>query len=142
MDWGNLIEEQFKPHVQIEEQIASHLSRRSKITLSNFTFPNWQFALLILLCLPDGFKFLKLSFLDGLEDPTTLSLDMVIKRVIDHDNCTTAEVQANAMASSSKAPKSSAKEEKKKGKKKEKSKEKKEKKSPPGACHHCRQEGH
>ena len=52
------------------------------------------------------------------------------------------EVQANAMASSSKSPKPSAKEEKKKGKKKEKSKEKKEKKSPPRACHHCRQEGH
>ena len=48
------------------------------------------------------------------------------------------------MASSSKASSSStkAKEEKKKGKKKEKSKEKKEKKLPPGACHHCGQEGH
>ena len=55
MDWGNLIEEWFKPDVWMEEQITSHLSRRSKITLSNFTFPDWQFALLILLRLPDGF---------------------------------------------------------------------------------------
>ena len=141
MDWGNLIENQFKSDVRMEEQITSHLSRRSKIALSGFTFPDWQFALLILLRLPDGFEFLKSSFLDGLEDPTTLSLDMVVKRVIDRDNRTTAEVQANTMASSSKAPKSSAKEEKK-GKKKEKSKEKKEKKSPPRACHHCGQEGH
>ena len=133
MDWGNLIEDRFKSDIRMEEQIA----------LSRFTFPNWQFALLILLRLPDGFEFLKSSFLDGLEDPTKLSLDTVIKRVIDRDNRTTAEVQANAIASSSKAPSSStAKEEKKKGKKKEKSKEKKEKKSPPGACHHCGQEGH
>ena len=142
MDWGNLIEERFKPDVRMEEQITSHLSWRSKIALSNFTFPDWQFALLILLRLPDGFEFLKSSFLDSLEDPTTLSLNTVVKRVIDRDNRTTAEVQANAMASSSKAPKSSAKEEKKKGKKKEKLKEKKEKKLPPGACHHCGQEGH
>ena len=126
----------------MEEQITSHLSQWSKITLSGFTFPDWQFALLILLRLPDRFEFLKSSFLDGLEDPTTLSLDTVVKCVIDHDNRTTTEVQANTMASSSKGPKPSAKEEKKKGKKKEKSKEKKEKKSPPGACHHCRQEGH
>ena len=131
MDWGNLIEDWFKLDVHMEEQIA----------LSGFTFPNWQFALIILLRLPDGFEFLKLSFLNGLEDPTTLSLDTVVKCVIDRDNRTTTEVQANAMASSSKAPKSSAKE-KKKGKKKEKLKEKKEKKSPPGACHHCGQEGH
>ena len=54
-----------------------------------------------------------------MEDPTKLSLDTVIKRVIDRDNRTTAEVQANTIASSSKAPKSSAKEEKKKGKKKD-----------------------
>ena len=60
MDWGNLIEDRFKPDVRIEEQIASHLSRRSKITLSGFTFPDWQFALLILLRLQDGFEFLKL----------------------------------------------------------------------------------
>ena len=144
MDWGNLIKDRFKSDVRMEEQIASHLSWRSKIALSGFTFPDWQFALLILLRLPDGFEFLKSSFLDGLEDPTKLSLDTVIKCVIDRDNHTTAEVQANAIASSSKAPSSStkAKEEKKKGKKKEKSKEKKEKKSPPGACHHCGQEGH
>ena len=143
MDWGNLIEDQFKSDIRMEEQIASHLSRRSKIALSRFTFPDWQFALLILLRLPDRFEFLKSSFLDSLEDPTKLSLDMVIKRVIDWDNRTTTEVQANAIMSSSKAPSSSkAKEEKKKGKKKEKSKEKKEKKSPPGACHHCGQEGH
>ena len=135
MDWGNLIKDWFKSNVCMEEQIASHLSWQSKIALSGFTFPNWQFALLILLCLPDGFKFLKSSFLDGLEDLTTLSLDTVVKRVINHDNCTTAEVQANTMASSSKGPKPSAKEEKKKGKKKEKLKEKKEKKLPPGACH-------
>ena len=83
MDWGNLIEDRFKPDVRMEEQIASHLSQRSKIALSRFTFPDWQFALLILLRLPDGFEFLKLSFLDGLEDPTKLSLDTVIKRVID-----------------------------------------------------------
>ena len=133
MDWGNLIEDWFKSDIHMEEQIASHLSRQSKIALSGFTFPDWQFALLILLHLPDGFEFLKLSFLDGLEDPTTLSLDTVVKHVIDCDNCTTMEVQANTMASSSKASSSStkAKEEKKKGKKKEKSKEKKEKKSPP-----------
>ena len=144
MDWGNLIEDRFKSDIRMEEQIASHLSQRSKIALSGFTFPDWQFALLILLHLPDGFDFLKSSFLNGLEDPTKLSLDMVIKRVIDHNNHTTVEVQANAIASSSKAPSSStkAKEEKKKGKKKEKSKEKKEKKSPPRACHHCGQEGH
>ena len=116
MDWGNLIEDRFKSDIRMEEQIASHLSRRSKITLSGFTFPDWQFALLILLRLPDGFEFLKSSFLDGLEDPTKLSLDTVIKRVIDRDNRTTAEVQANAIVSS-KAPSSStkAKEEKKKG---------------------------
>ena len=143
MDWGNLIEDQFKSDVRMEEQIASHLSQQSEIALSGFTFPNWQFTLLILLCLPDGFEFLKSSFLNGLEDPTTLSLDTVVKRVIDCDNRTTAEVQANAMASSSKASSSSTKaKEKKKGKKKEKLKEKKEKKSPPGACHHCGQEGH
>ena len=82
MDWGNLIEDRFKSDVRMEEQIASHLSRRSKIALSGFTFPDWQFTLLILLRLPDGFEFLKSSFLDGLEDPTTLSLDTVIKRVI------------------------------------------------------------
>ena len=82
MDWGNLIEDRFKSDVRMEEQIASHLSRQSKIALSGFTFPDWQFALLILLRLPDGFEFLKSSFLDGLEDPTTLSLDTVIKRVI------------------------------------------------------------
>ena len=80
MDWGNLIEDRFKSDICMEEQIASHLSRRSKIALSGFTFPNWQFALLILLRLPDGFEFLKSSFLDGLEDPTKLSLDTVIKR--------------------------------------------------------------
>ena len=74
MDWGNLIEDQFKSDVRMEEQIASHLSRRSKIALSGFTFPDWQFALLILLCLCHRTLFLLVFFVHFRPNFTSHSL--------------------------------------------------------------------
>ena len=90
IEWGNLISQQMVEGTPIEEQITERQTRRTRLALNKFLFPDWQFAILILLRLPPSFDTLRSSFLDGLENPEELSLENVIARAIDKDNRTTA----------------------------------------------------
>ena len=89
IEWGNLISQQMVEGTPIEEQIAERQTRRTRLALNKFLFPDWQFAILILLRLPPSFDTLRSSFLDGLENPEELSLKNFIARAIDKDNWTT-----------------------------------------------------
>ena len=119
----------------MESQLAACATQRARLALNGFPFPDHVNAAFILLALPESFEKIKSHFLDGLEDPKSLSLDAVTARIIERDQRVRNESTVNAIA----GPSNAGNKQKKKAKAKTPAKREG---TPPGLCFHCGKEGH
>jgi len=104
-------------------------------SVNKFTLENHVYAALILLALPPSFELIKTHFLDGLSDPTSLSVDTITARIIEKDQRNRAEVTVvNTVTGPSTGGN-------KKGGKAKAAPAKREG-EPPRPCFHCGKVGH
>ena len=139
IDLGNYTRLTLSDSEPMESQLAERATQRARLAINGYPFDDHVVASFILLALPPSFESIKTHFLDGLEDPKTLSLTTVTARIIERDQRVRSEQSsANAITGPPKAGN------KKKGKAKFKGKPKNkdDKEKPPGACWHCGKEGH
>ena len=123
LDLGLLTQTKLVDDGTLETQLNFLQDVRSRCALNDIKFEDWQYAALVLLALPDTYKHITDSFLTTGSakdlkpaDVRTKILETEIRR-----NSDTTTSHANLISARTSA---------------------KSKKSPPGACHHCGEQGH
>jgi len=85
INFGNLTRATLSDANPMETQIANLVTQRSRLATNGFKLEDHVFAAIILLALPSSFESIQTHFLDGLDDPTSLSPTTVIARIIEKD---------------------------------------------------------